>query len=163
MSVSPVGGSGDPARDGACTPGWLTDLIGPVGVDPCSNERSTVRAAMTHRGGPGDDGLEWASNYTADARSFVNPPYSRGQVARWVEAYRHTDFCFLLRWDPSTRWFRSLMPYARGVWFPHRRIDFTPPPGVKFSSNPFPHALYFRGPVPVRFLRHGTALSPVPG
>ncbi len=38
----------------------------------------------------------------------MNPPYSKGQVERWVAAYGHTRFCFLLRFDPSTTWFNTL-------------------------------------------------------
>lgn len=56
--------------------------------------------------------------------------------------YRHTNFTFLLRWDPSTRWFEELWPHCWGAWFPDERLEFEPPPGVTFSSNPFPHALY---------------------
>src|SRR5690606_30225668 len=80
------------------------------------------------------------------ARTFINPPYSRGAVVRWIRHWRHTRFCFLLRWDPSTRWFEELLPHCTHVWFPPRRINFEPPPGVKSSSNPFPHALYLRDP-----------------
>lgn len=156
--INPVGGSGEPERDGACTPEWLTDLIGHVDVDPCSNPRSTVRSAVRHCGGPDDDGLLAAPTYDSGTRTFVNPPYSRGQVLAWVEAYRHTDFIFLLRWDPSTAWFRALMPHVTNVWFASQRLEFVPPPGVTFSKNPYPHALYFANPAPARFREHGVVL-----
>ncbi len=147
-------------RDSWCTPGWLVDLIGHVDLDAASNERTMVDAEQYCRVDEGDDGL-WDAMGTGayrvlggripqrcgpETRVFINPPYSRGQVVRWVKHYRDTQFIFLLRWDPSTEWFAELYPYCTHVWFPDRRINFEPPPGVKSSSNPFPHALYLRDP-----------------
>lgn len=140
------------ARDSWCTPIWLTNAMGLFDLDPCANEFSTVQARCTvdQRG----DGLFGESGMVKtgtspgvmelghDARVFINPPYSRGQVVRWVEHWIGTDFTFLLRWDPSTAWFRRLIAQTTLVWFPHQRINFEPPPGVTASSNPFPHALY---------------------
>jgi hypothetical protein len=144
------------SRDGWCTPQWLAQLIGPVDLDPCSNDRGHVQARVKYTGAP-FCGLENARHWSRTARVFVNPPYSRGQVVKWVRAYVHTDFIFLLRWDPSTVWFADLMAATEYVWFPlpcpgSRRLEFEPPPGVDKSSNPYPHALYMRSP-PARNLR----------
>ncbi len=147
-------------RDSWCTPKWLAELIGEVKLDPSSNYRSVIRAKWHCDLASGDDGLwgetgrgmfvcEGGSRVTSVGAVdpvFINPPYSRGQVLRWVKHYRHTRFIFLLRWDPSTEWFAELYPHCTHVWFPDRRINFEPPPGVKSSSNPFPHALYLRDP-----------------
>lgn len=195
--VNPIGGSGsDEGRDSACTPKWLADLIGRVDLDPCSNPRSHINAAQALSLERGDNGLvdvpgsqsDWspgcyymatltsgrlarAKHYT---RTFINPPYARGQVIRWVRHWRHTNFIFLLRWDPRTKWFRELLPHCTHVWFPLEveghpgRIEFEPPPGVKFSSNPLPHALYLRHPsaeLKGRLMKHGLLLdvsNPVP-
>lgn len=130
------------SRDSWCTPKWLADKLGYFDLDPCSNERSHVNAAVRLDGSPGKDGLAWP--IVRGDKVFVNPPYSRGQVSRWVDRYAdHWDATFLLRWDPSTAWFRSLMRRVGFVFFPKDRIEFEPPPGVAASSNPFPHALYF--------------------
>lgn len=137
-----VGASG---RDEYCTPAWLTALVGPVDIDPCSNPRSHVQAEFTVSAEDGD-GLTMTTHSSAVV--FVNPPYSRGQVIRWVSHFLHTRFIFLLRWDPSTEWFRVLFPRCSHVWFPYRRIQFDPPPGVTASSNPYPHALYLHDPSP---------------
>lgn len=138
-------------RDAWCTPKWLAEAMGCFDLDPCSNERSHVMARTMFNADIGD-GLHGAprqakigeSVYTFDpgVRTFVNPPYSRGQVPRWVTHWIETDFTFLLRWDPSTRWFRQLLEETAVVWFPHQRIDFDPPPGMVASSNPYPHALF---------------------
>lgn len=162
MTVNPAGGSGDAqGRDGWCTPEWLAELIGEVDWDPCSNRRSHIQANCACDLRDGDDGLTWDREgpwavfwcgggeiIRPPDRVFINPPYSRGQVQLWVDKYRHTCFIFLLRWDPSTKWFAELLPHCTHVWFPNRRINFEPPPGVPSSSNPFPHALYLRDPDP---------------
>lgn len=154
--VNPAGGSGDAeGRDGYCTPKWLADLIGPVDLDPCANERSHIQAAEHYYGDGADgDGLALGPGVSPNATTFINPPYGKsagsgGTVKRWVDGYKHTRFIFLLRFDPSTAWFDELIKVTNYLWFPSKqspesRISFEPPPGVKTSSNPFPHALYLR-------------------
>jgi hypothetical protein len=138
--VNPYGGADPDMRSHWCTPKWLADLIGPVDLDPCSNERSHVQADMAwdvHIDGLID------RRPPEDWTVYCNPPYQRGEVERWVRAYEHTNFLYLLRFDPSTSWFARLMAHKPYVWFPRRRrIAFEPPPGVAASSNPFPHALF---------------------
>lgn len=132
-------------RDEWCTPEWLADALGEFDLDPCSNSRSHIRARATLDGhGELGDGLAYVPHH--GLRVFSNPPYSRGQVIKWVRRYGMTNFTFLLRWDPSTVWYDELMSVTRLTWHPNRRLQFEPPPCVKASSNPFPHALYFRNP-----------------
>ena len=134
-----------PDRDSWCTPKWIADAIGRWDLDPCANERSHVRAGRTFSLAAGQDGLALASAVDATQRVWLNPPYSRGQVERWVRAYAHTRFCFLLRFDPSTAWFPLVYAASELVAVPvGRRVNFEPPPGVKASSNPYPHVLFFR-------------------
>lgn len=146
-------------RNSWCTPQWLADLIGYVDVDPCSNDRSHVKARTTCILERGDNGLhgEMRGVLTLaegigfmvpnDWSVFINPPYAGGQVIKWVRHYRHTKFIYLLRWDPSTEWFAELIEHCTHVWFPPSRIDFEPPPRIHESSNPYPHALYLRDPL----------------
>ncbi len=149
-------------RDSWCTPKWLADLVGKVEIDPCTNERSHITCELAFD--ELDDGLSlpW-DEIPPETVVYCNPPYSRGQVLRWVEKWRHTRFLFLLRWDPSTTWFSELMPYVTHVWFPNRRINFEPPPGVKASSNAYPNALYMHDPSPElldRLRAEGFLLTP---
>lgn len=108
------------------------------------------------RPGFGEKPLE--VNYAGPStQAFINPPYNRGEVIKWVLHYRHTNFTFLLKWAPDTRWFTELIGYTTHVWFPvDERIEFEPPPGVSASSNPFPHALYLKNPPPGRLQRLAT-------
>lgn len=145
--VNALGGSGEPARDEWCTPAWVAEMIGRFDLDPCSNARSHIRATARYSLDDGDDGLALAAKVAPTARVFVNPPYSAGSVAKWVSAYGHTRFCFLLRFDPSTEWFCVLYARSLLVAIPRgRRINFEPPPGVRASSNTFPHALFYARP-----------------
>lgn len=115
--------------------------MGVFDLDPCSNERSHVHAH--YKFALPQDGLALAKIVPARTRTFINPPYTRGEVTRWIAAYAHTDFTFLLRWDPSTTWFAEMLKHARFAWFPlGERINFEPPPGVKGTSATMPHALY---------------------
>lgn len=141
----PAQNDGMSARDSWCTPAWITNAIGKWDLDPCSNDRSNVRALTRFSLVDGDDGLALAATVEPERRVFINPPYSLGQVIRWVRAYAHTRFCFLLRFDPSTAWHCELYQHTSLVAIPHgRRVNFEPPPGVRASSSVFPHALYFR-------------------
>jgi hypothetical protein len=150
-------------RDCWSTPQNIADIVGPVDLDPCSNERSVIDALTYYCLEDGQDGLEGADRTPAWATTFVNCPYSAGQVIKWVLAYRHTRFIYLLRWDPSTEWFRELIGHCTHVWFPPFRVSFVPPPRIKASSNPFPHALYLRDPGPelLARLRREGVLVPV--
>lgn len=142
-----------PDRDSWCTPKWLADALGPFDLDPCSNPRSHVQADRKLMLEHGDDGLlhvesDEASTRAlkrpyAEVRAFINPPYSSGQVMRWAQAYAHTRFCFLVRLDPSTAWFRFLYQRSGIVCVPRKRVNFEAPPGVKAFSNVFPHVLLF--------------------
>lgn len=164
-AVNPAGGSGkEEGRDSWCTPKWIADLLGKYDLDPCSNPRSHIQAQRKLMLEDGSDGLYphlGAGGYcfsrgkdrsqlvdvvNEKCFTFINPPYARGEVIKWVKHWRHTRFTYLLRWDPSTDWFEELICHCTHVWFPARRINFEPPPGVKSSSNPFPHALYLREP-----------------
>lgn len=172
-AVNPVGGSGtDEGRDSWCTPKWLAELIGEVEYDVCTNPRAHIRATRRKLMLENDDdglpdkqygpGFYVVRSRNVDmlmpaARVFCNPPYARGQVIRWVRHWRHTRFIYLLRWDPSTEWFGELICHCTHVWFPARRINFEPPPGVKSSSNPFPHALFLKDPPPELLDRLGAA------
>lgn len=140
--TSPLVTLDDADRDTWCTPKWITDAIGRFDLDPCSNARSTVQSELSFRLERGEDGLEQAAWVNANARVFINPPYSN--VMPWVQAYRHTRFCFLLKLDPSTKWCEALLEYTSIVLLPRRtRVEFEPPPGVEGSNNPFPHALFY--------------------
>ncbi len=138
----------DADRDAYTTPRWLTKAIGPVWLDPCSNQYSTVEAERTFRLDRGQCGIALARYVPRNPPGivFLNTPYSRGLVIKFVRAYRHTRFAFLLRHDVSTAWFRELYGASSLICQPWRRVNFEPPPGVGGIShnNPFPHSIFYR-------------------
>lgn len=137
----------EPDRSTWCTPWELAQRLGEWDLDPCTNERSHIISRKRFNLELGQDGLRLARFISRGTRVFCNPPYTRGQVELWVDAYAHTCFCFLLRFDPSTEWFRKLMARTEVVCVLRERINFEPPPGVvphHKLSNPFPHGLFFR-------------------
>ena len=74
---------------------------------------------------------------------WIQPPYDI--VLEAISHFGHTKFCALLRLDTSTEWFEQLWNLCEVIMVPKRdRIEFVPPPGVKPSSNPFPHGLFYK-------------------
>lgn len=134
-----------PDRDTWVTSKWIADAVGEFDLDPCTNPRSHIRSKRRFVLEEGRDGLKLARYVGRSSRTWINPPYSRGQVIQWVRAYKHTRFCFLVRLDMSTDWFDELVASTELILVPRgRRIDFEPPPGVKSSSNPYPHGFLYR-------------------
>lgn len=131
-----------PDRDTWVTPRHIARAVGPWDVDPCTNERSHIVARRTFRLDQGQDGLVLAKFVSRNARVWCNPPYS--DVMPWIIAYGHTRFCFLVKFDPSTKWCRELLARANFILFPQlERMKFEAPPGVESSSNQFPHGLFY--------------------
>lgn len=123
-------------RDSWCTPKWLTDVLPAVDVDPCSNDRSTVRSVGRYQLDRGENGLElpWFGLV------FVNPPYS--DILPWAgkleqERRRITGCAFLVNEAHDTRWWKHLVKRGglRHRLDFDRRIAFTPPPGAAPSGN----------------------------
>lgn len=131
-------------RDTWTTPLWIASAIGLWDLDPCSNDRSKILAARTFSIDRGQNGLVLARFVSKLSRVFINPPYS--DVWPWVRAYAHTRFCFLVKFDPSTKWCGELISKTELVLFPKRtRVAFDPPPGIaEPEGNQFPHGLFFK-------------------
>jgi len=70
------------------TPEWILNLVreyGNIDVDPCTTPCNRTLAAVYYTAG--DDGLSrpWLRR-TIGGVAWVNPPYSRGCLTKWVEA-----------------------------------------------------------------------------
>lgn len=80
---------------------------------------------------------------TDEWKVWIQPPYDIVLAA--LAHYGHTRYVALLRLDTSTEWFEQLWNMSEAIMVPKRdRLEFVPPPGVKPSSNPFPHGFYYR-------------------
>lgn len=168
------GGSKEKARGCWCTPKKWADRLGHFDLDAFSNPRSNISAGIHLMLERGDDAFgpagstkpgrffaaptggviatgerrRWPTesgvlDADGESRVFIQPPYEI--VMRAIAHYEHTRFVALLRFDPSTKWFRRLYRICELVAVPvGERLNFEPPPGVKASTNTFPHAFYYR-------------------
>ncbi len=121
--------------DSTCTPQWLTDMLPTVDFDPCSNSRSTVRAAHAMSLENGDDGLAASWN----GAGFQNNPFSSPMA--WMTKARHeiligncTGLIVLCKLDPGTAWWRVICDALTGtspeLWHFDRRIQYAEHPDV---------------------------------
>lgn len=148
------GGTREVDRGAWCTSADTARMVGPWDHDPFSNPRSNIvsrTACMLERGDDGLAGPRVGEFFIAglgrrladeDTRLWGQPPYTL--VPEALSHYGHTRFCFLLRFDPSTKWFSRLYQLSKLVCVLRKREPFVPPPGVKASSNPHAHALFYR-------------------
>ena len=130
--------------DGWCTPAWLAEKLGMFDLDPCSNQRSHIHAYVT----AGRDGWhQFSDGLALDWRRgtvFCNPPYSN--VMPWAQklATHRGDWCALVKFDPTTRWWAKLMEASPWVAPFRKRIKFENGRGDEHSAT-FPSALVYVG------------------
>jgi len=121
----------------------VSQVLGPVGLDPCSNPQSIVGAAEEWSLETSQDGL--APNWGSYGPVYVNPPYGRGAIDQWaakiaLEGAFGVELIALLPARVDTSWFRAVWT-ARAVCFWSGRIKFL---GAE-SGAPFPSALPYWG------------------
>lgn len=130
-----------------CTPEVVLERVrrmGPIGLDPCSNSRSIVRAKEEWRGPPGTDGL--AEPWTGHGLVFVNCPYGRG-IGQWaakcaLEAMDGCEVVLLVPARPDTAWWHeAVVPHAKAICFWRGRLSFLGAP----AGAPFPSAVIYYG------------------
>jgi DNA N-6-adenine-methyltransferase Dam len=145
------------SSDDWCTPKWLAETLGLFALDPCSNKRSHVSAAvrcmLNHDTPEQRNGLvfDWA-----DWSVFVNPPYSN--VGPWAAklAAHEGPWCALVKLDPSTKWWATLMTANPAIAPFRKRIRFE---GDKAMTANFPSALVFSAWRPSRELEQHLWIS----
>lgn len=134
-----------------CTPKWLCGLLGRFDLDPCSNDRSHIdsyaRCSMTgdHRDNIAKDGVAFNWREVRQHRDpisvFCNPPYS--DVGPWAAklAEHQGAWVALLKLDPTTRWWTTLMSANPTVAPFRKRIKFE---GDKPMTANFPSVLVYK-------------------
>lgn len=138
--------------------------MGPILLDPCSNERSIVKAKIELDIRKGQNGLttEW-SNLVANTNDrgsvFVNPPYGRGHMEYWAQKialegvtlnkkFRVETFA-LVKGDFSTYWWETLRyKGASAICYWRGRIKFL---GGLHSAGMFASAMFYYGNRPELF------------
>ena len=136
-------------RDSWNTPKVVLDfvsMLGPIGLDPCSNADSIVRAGAAFIGG----GLTTPWHVEpGDGLIYVNPPYGRG-IGKWIDlcdqygdAY---EIIALLPARTDAKWFIKVWS-ADDLCFWRGRLRFLGAP----SSAPFPSVVAYWGPRKYQF------------
>lgn len=120
--------------DDWCTPPEVLERVrrvGPIGLDPCGYDGSVVGARVELRLDEGQDGLAvaWGSILLPGELAFVNPPYSRGRVERWVEklgeeALAGVELVALVPANVETEQWQDVLWFADAVCFPRGRVRF---------------------------------------
>ena len=129
-----------------CTPKWLADALDWFRLDPCSNRKSHIKADVTCRldhtdqtdpSGTHRDGLafDWECQ-----RVFCNPPYST--PLPWAQKLRDHGGAWvaLVKLDPTTKWWATLMEASPTVAPFRKRIKFE---GEQSMTANFPSVLCF--------------------
>ena len=113
------------------TDDWLTDpgiiqALGPFDLDPCASRHQPWRTA-TRQFTEEDDGL--AQSW--EGRVWLNPPYNRYVIARWLEKMAtHNDGIALLHVRTETAaWRQHVWPRASAMLFLFGRQHFRRPDG----------------------------------
>lgn len=113
------------------TPRRFIEALGPFDLDPCAADPrpwDCARQNLTEA----DDGLSWPWT----GRVWLNPPFDRYQVGRWIERLaEHGDGVALLHARTETAWFRPIWERASSILFLSQRIKFCRPDGTEQPAN----------------------------
>ncbi len=128
-----------------CTPRWLVEYIEEFNGGP------TVGASTEWFGPPHEDGLVLPWNGLGLV--FVNPPYSRGQLAKWTakmttNAALGTEIIGLVPVATSTGWWQAMAPHCDAILFLAKRVRFVGPAN---GSPRFDSAICYWGACRYRF------------
>jgi hypothetical protein len=113
------------------TPKWIVDALGPFDLDPCAalpRPWDCAKASYVEA----TDGLAkpWFG------RVFLNPPFDRYQVARWIQRLAdHGTGTALLHARTEADWFEPIWRSASGILFMADRIHFYRPDGSEQPAN----------------------------
>jgi len=113
------------------TPKWIIDALGPFDLDPCAAFPRPWDCA-NYNLALGSDGLgrDWAG------RVWLNPPFHRYQVARWVEKLaNHGEGTALLHARTEAAWFEPAWQKASAILFLADRLYFHYPDGRRADAN----------------------------
>jgi hypothetical protein len=123
--------------------------LGVIAFDPATPAHNPTGALRFVA--PPNDGLQ--ASWVGCAQGgliFCNPPYSRGQIAKWVrkaiiERRRGAEVLLLLPQDLGTVWGQMLVPAAQGLCFWKGRINYVRPDGAYDAGAKQPSLFAYLG------------------
>lgn len=115
-----------------------------IGLDPCSNPGSIVKAKVEWSLEAGNDGL--AQPWKPHGTIYVNPPYGR-EILPWcqrmaIEGAAGAEIIALLPSRTDTKWMQEYVQTAQALLFWKGRLTFM---GAK-DPAPFPSVVAYWGP-----------------
>jgi hypothetical protein len=129
------------------TPRWIVEALGSFDLDPCAADPRPWDCAKVNLC-EADDGLRqpW------DGRVWLNPPFDRYVVARWIgRLAEHGRGIALLHARTETEWFRICWHNATTMLFMARRLIFVKPDGTPCTTRSGERANSGAPPVLVAF------------
>jgi phage N-6-adenine-methyltransferase len=132
----------------------VRDVLGEIDLDPASSYEAQKRVRANHYFTDAQDAL--AQHWWG--RIFLNPPYSRGKIGKFVDklleeinAGRAKEVILLVDNCADTQWFRKAARAATTVCFTEGRIKFITPEGKAPGSPPKGQCFLYYGAHPERF------------
>lgn len=117
------------------TPKWIIDTLGPFDLDPCSPSVRPFDTATVHWTKE-QDGLfmPWGR---LDRRVWLNPPYSRVLLRKFVEkmADHGNGIALLVNRTDNLLFQEVIFPTADSMLFMRHRVKFLRPDGT--TGSPF--------------------------
>ena len=111
------------------TPKWIIDALGPFDLEPCAADPRPWDCAKRNYTHAGLSQL-WVG------RVWLNPPFHRYEVARWVRALaQHGEGTALLHARTEAAWFEPVWEEARSILFLAERLYFHYPDGTRAEAN----------------------------
>lgn len=113
------------------TPRWIIERLGPFDLDPCA---ATVRPwdCAARNVVEAEDGL----SVTWEGMVWVNPPFDRYQVAKWIlRLADHGSGICLVHARTETDWFAPVWERATAILFLGQRLKFWLPDGTEQAAN----------------------------
>lgn len=111
------------------TPKWIIDALGPFDLDPCAADPRPWDCARQNL-------TELGLSMTWHGRVWLNPPFDRYEVAKWVlRLAEHGDGIALLHARTEAEWFEPVWDRASAILFLDDRLHFHHQDGRRASAN----------------------------
>jgi len=115
------------------TPKWIIDALGPFDLDPCAADPRPWDCAQTNWT---VGGLDLPPCAVWHGRVWLNPPFDRYEVAKWVSRLAsHGNGTALLHARTEAAWFEPVWRKARAILFLADRLYFHYPDGRRAEAN----------------------------
>ncbi len=111
------------------TPKFIIDALGPFDLDPCACFPRPWNCAI-------DNWTRNGLNITWVGRVWLNPPFNRYEVGKWIaKLAAHGDGIALLHARTEAEWFEPCWQHATAILFLANRLYFHHPNGRRAEAN----------------------------